>query len=423
MKTITLLLAFVVTCGLAHAQLPRTMNYQGVLTNASGTPINSPPAVTMTFSLFATPTAGTSLWTESQSVTVIDGLFNVVLGTGTLTAGTALGTQPFSGLYYLEITANGETLAPRSALSASPYAFRALTAESLTPGAVIAGSQISGSITTATIPVSQVIGAVPGPQGPVGPAGPVGSTGATGAQGLTGAAGAVGPVGPAGVAGAPGAQGLPGPPGATGAVGATGATGATGPIGPIGATGPAGATGQAGATGPIGPAGATGAQGAASTVPGPPGPAGLTGPAGAVGPIGATGATGAAGAPGTNATDNGTIFMYNGVSGDQDQLSPQGSTHNGGANALQSQSPLPFACTAGSFYIWAPKGPTVITTYTLLKEGLPTAITCSIPVTTGNTSCNDLVNTANFAAGERASTLVTGGAGAGATVSISWRCK
>jgi len=357
MKAITLLSAALVTCGLAHAQLPRTMNYQGVLTNPSGAPVNSPPVVAMTFSLFATPTGGVPLWSESQSVSIIDGLFNVVLGTGALTAGTVLGTQPFSGPYYLEVTVSGETLAPRSALSTSPYAFRALSAEALAPGALVNGSQISGSITTATIPVSQVIGALPGPQGPAGP---------------------------------------------TGAVGATGATGATGP------------------TGTIGPAGPTGA---ASTAPGPTGPTGATGLAGPTGATGATGTAGATGAAGTNATDNGTVFMYNGVSTDQDQLSPQGSTHNGGANALQSQSPIPFACAASSLYVWAPKGPTVITTYTLLKEGLPTAITCALPVTTGNTSCNDLVNTANFAAGDRASTLVSGGAGAGATVSISWRCK
>lgn len=366
MKAITLLSAALVTCGLAHAQLPRTMSYQGVLTNASGAPVNSPPAVAMTFSLFTTPTGGVPLWTESQSVSIIDGLFNVVLGTGTLTAGTVLGTQPFSGPYYLEITVSGETLAPRSALSASPYAFRALSAEALAPGAFVTGSQISGSITTATIPVAQVIGALPGPQGPTGPTGAAGTTGATGV---------------------------------------TGATGSTGTIGPAG------------------PTGATGATGAASTVAGPTGPTGATGPAGPTGATGATGTAGATGATGANATDNGTVFMYNGVGADQDQLAPQGSTHNGGANALQSQSPLPFACTASSLYIWAPKGPTVITTYTLLKEGLPTAITCTLPVTTGNTSCNDLVNTANFAAGDRASTLVSGGPGAGTTVSISWRCK
>ena len=121
--------------------------------------------------------------------------------------------------------------------------------------------------------------------------------------------------------------------------------------------------------------------------------------------------------------DNGAVFMYSGVGADQDQLSPQGSTHNGGANALQSQSPMPFACTAGSFYVWAPKGPTVITVYTLLKEGLPTGITCTLPVTTGATTCSDLVNTVAFNAGEKASTLVGGGPGAGTTVSLSWRCR
>ena len=317
MRAIILLLAAALSCGFAHAQVPKTISYQGVLTNGTGTPVTSPPAVTMTFSLFTTPSSGTPLWSESQSVTVTNGLFNVVLGTGTLVGGAPLGNLAFNVPYYLEVTAGAETLSPRRILSASPYAFHSVSADGLSGSATITGSQIAGSITSATIPVAQVIGAVPGPQGPPGPTGP-------------------------------------------------------------------------------------------------------QGPAGATGPIGSTGATGAAG---NNATDNGTVFMYNGVGVDQDQLSAQGSTHNGGANVLQSQSPMPFACTAGSFFVWAPKGPTVITTYTLLKEGLSTGITCTIPVTTAATTCNDLVNTASFAVGDKVSTLVSGGPGAGATVSVSWRCR
>ena len=282
MRAIVLLLAAVLASGFAVAQVPRAINYQGVLTNAAGIPLTSPPAVAMTFALFNVASGGAALWKESQSVSVTNGVFDVTLGAGTLVGGVQLGNLAFDVPYFLEGAAGGETLAPRSALSSSPYAIHAASADGLATGATIPGSQITGSITTATIPVAQVTGAVSG---------------------------------------------------------------------------------------------------------------------------------------------NGAAFMYNGVSSDLDQLSPQGSTHNTGANALQSQSPMPFACTAGNFFVSAPKGPTVITTYTLLKGGLSTGITCTIPVTIGSTSCNDLVNTASFNLGDKASTLVSGGAGAGATVAISWRCK
>jgi hypothetical protein len=283
MKPIEWLLAAVLSCtaAIAAAQVPRTINYQGMLKTAAGLAVDSPSALGMTFSLYATPTGGAALWSETQNVSVANGVFDVILGTGVFAGGAPLAGLPFDAPYYLEVAVAGELLSPRSVLSATPYAFRAIAADSLAAAATVAGAQITGSITTATIPAAQVIGG----------------------------------------------------------------------------------------------------------------------------------------------TGNGTVFMYNGVGGDQDQLSPNGSTHNGGANALQSQSPMPFACTAGSFYVWAPKGPTVITTYTLLKEGLPTGITCSLPVTTAAVSCTDLVDTAAIAAGDRISTLVGGGAGAGTTVSISWRCR
>ena len=336
--------------------MPHKLNYQGFLTNPGGTPINA--SLSMAFKLYTVPTGGVALYTETQTVSVNGGVFDVVVGSVTPL------NLAFDVPYYLGVTAGvvDPEMTPRQLVTASPYSLRSANADALALAATVAGSQIAGSITSATIPVAQVIGAVPGPQGPPGVAGPQGP---------------IGPLGPAGATGT------------TGPTGPTGATGTTGPIGPAGATG---------TTGPIGPAGATGTTG----------------------PIGPTGATGA---PGTNATDNGTVFMYNGVGANQDQLSPQGSTHNGGVNALQSQSPMPFACTAGSFYVWAPKGPTVISIYTLLKEGLSTGITCTLPVTAGPITCSDLVNTAAFAAGDKASTLVSGGAGAGETVSVSWRCR
>lgn len=145
--------------GLAQPAPPQTLGYQGFLTSAAGVPVTSPPAVSMTFSLFAAPAGGSPLWRESQAVTVSNGAFSVVLGTGTLLAGAPLGSLAFDVPYFLEVTAGGDTLLPRRELTASPYAFRAL---SLEPSATVAASQVTGALTGATISGAQVTGQVPG---------------------------------------------------------------------------------------------------------------------------------------------------------------------------------------------------------------------------------------------------------------------
>ena len=199
--TITWLTSF------ASAAPPPTINYQGVLVNAAGAPASGP--VVMTFKLYNAATNGSLLYTEVQnSIAVANGNFNAVIG-----AFTPI-TLPFDVPYWLGVTINADAeMTPRQPLASSPYAFRASLLDS---AATISGSQISGSITTATIPVANIVGSVAGPAGP---------QGLQGIQGLTGIAGATGPTGASGP---------------TGPTGAIGPTGTIGPMGPIGATGPAG---------------------------------------------------------------------------------------------------------------------------------------------------------------------------------------
>ena len=71
-------IGFALLVPLAFAALPQTINYQGYLTNAAGTPVTSPPAESMTFSLFTAQSGGSPLWSETQSVTVTNGVFNVM---------------------------------------------------------------------------------------------------------------------------------------------------------------------------------------------------------------------------------------------------------------------------------------------------------------------------------------------------------
>jgi hypothetical protein len=100
---------------LIFAQIPKTMSYQGVLTDNSGSPVPD-GQVSLTFKLYNVVEEGQSLWEETQSVQTKNGLFNVILGN----------TNPlnltFDEPYWLGITIEQENeMIPRSPLTSSPY--------------------------------------------------------------------------------------------------------------------------------------------------------------------------------------------------------------------------------------------------------------------------------------------------------------
>ena len=78
-----LVVLFILVCGMnGMGQIPQTLSYQGVLTDDSGNAV-SDGTRNLTFKLYDTATDGTQLWTETQSVDVSNGLFNVILGSVT----------------------------------------------------------------------------------------------------------------------------------------------------------------------------------------------------------------------------------------------------------------------------------------------------------------------------------------------------
>ncbi|MBN2543420.1 hypothetical protein JXI42_11200 [bacterium] len=109
---------------LLFSQIPRTVNYQGKITDASGVAIDG--GTDIEFRIFDVATGGAPLWTEMHvGVSVNNGLFDVVLGS----MAAFPESLDFSAGYYLELAVAGETLEPRQALSAVPYALRAYVAE------------------------------------------------------------------------------------------------------------------------------------------------------------------------------------------------------------------------------------------------------------------------------------------------------
>ena len=102
----------------AQAAVPGTLNYQGQLTSAAGVPVSG--TVNITFKLYDVASGGTARWSETQSVTVSNGQYNVTLGMPATPLDPALFTVPL----YLGISVGTDAeMTPRMALSSAPYAF------------------------------------------------------------------------------------------------------------------------------------------------------------------------------------------------------------------------------------------------------------------------------------------------------------
>lgn len=124
-----LFLAACLLAGTAVAEVPATLNHQGVLKDANGIPLSG--NFVITFRLLDAATDGNELWSEMQGVEVTDGLFNVALGSV-----ESLDSLAFDEPYWLGISVNnGPELEPRLPLAAVPYSLKAksVSAGSLTP--------------------------------------------------------------------------------------------------------------------------------------------------------------------------------------------------------------------------------------------------------------------------------------------------
>ncbi len=118
MKTILIILAIIMlAAGPVSAQIPRLINYQGVLTDDMGVVV-SDGSYSMTFRIYDVPSGGTQLWEETIDVNVSKGIFNTTLGHDVIIA------EVFDKPLYLtiEIDGGGE-LSPRRIFTANAYAF------------------------------------------------------------------------------------------------------------------------------------------------------------------------------------------------------------------------------------------------------------------------------------------------------------
>ncbi|MGB9774901.1 MAG: hypothetical protein ACPL4I_12965, partial [Bacteroidota bacterium] len=139
---LSIALMLLLAATLSLAQVPKTISYQGVLTDASGTVVPD-GNYNLTFKLYDVATGGTALWAEGQLVAVSKGIFNVVLGS------VAPLNLPFDKPYWLGVTVGaGAELTPRIALTSSAYS---LNSRSVEDSAITTSKIADGAVTQAKL--------------------------------------------------------------------------------------------------------------------------------------------------------------------------------------------------------------------------------------------------------------------------------
>ena len=116
------------TCVYSYADIPKTLNFQGRLTDASGKFVTD-GNYSLTFKIYADSTGGSAKWTEVQSVAVSKGLFNAILGSQAPIPDSIFNnTNTWLGI---QVGADPE-MTPRQRLSSLGYAYRGAKADTST---------------------------------------------------------------------------------------------------------------------------------------------------------------------------------------------------------------------------------------------------------------------------------------------------
>ena len=109
-----------------HANVPQEINFQGYLTDLDGNPVPDGD-YNISFAIYSALSGGSALWSESQTVTVTEGIYNLQLGqVNPLLAGI------FEGQRFLGITVGADAeMTPRIPFTSVAYALKAGDADAL----------------------------------------------------------------------------------------------------------------------------------------------------------------------------------------------------------------------------------------------------------------------------------------------------
>jgi hypothetical protein len=173
--TLAILLGFTAQTWAQTSAVPDQISYQGIVTDAGGTPIGNttPENRTVIFRIWNHPTeslATNLIYSEQQVVTISKGEFSVLVGDGTAVTGNPLGHDPnestkgkttvtiptafggstrFIGVAVYDAGgAVAPEISPRQRVVSSAFAYRAKVAETMNGGTITGAVTATGSTVT-----------------------------------------------------------------------------------------------------------------------------------------------------------------------------------------------------------------------------------------------------------------------------------
>ncbi|MCB9358253.1 MAG: hypothetical protein H6506_03940 [Calditrichaeota bacterium] len=159
MRLVTILFALLLACTTAWAVGPTTMTYQAIFTTPEGE-LMPDGVYEIGFHVYTAAFGGPPVWSEWQDVTVVDGIFDVVLGAfNPLTPAVF----PQAGAW-LSLTYEQQAFGPRQFIHAVPYAFISCWADSariadttrVADSARVAGSIPAGGYSQLQLPDDEI---------------------------------------------------------------------------------------------------------------------------------------------------------------------------------------------------------------------------------------------------------------------------
>lgn len=159
MKRILLSVLAAGLIAVAHAQVPGTLSYQGILVDNVGAPVADGTHF-VKFDFYNALTGGVAVYSSTgtgsgNSVTTYKGMFTFIIGSGSI-GNTAIPAGIWSSQLFIEVTADLVVLAPRVQITSNAYSFKAENSNSIVDNAVTSAKIADGAIVGADLGTGSV---------------------------------------------------------------------------------------------------------------------------------------------------------------------------------------------------------------------------------------------------------------------------
>jgi hypothetical protein len=148
MKNVVSIVLILIVClpTVGFGDVPHQINYQGYLTDDLGNPLDGDYA--MIFTIYNADTGGKVLWGEKQTVSVTNGVYDVILGQ----PGNDIDPADMDGELFLGVSVGSDDeMTPRQPITATAFAMKAAIADSVVDGAVTTIMIADDAVTSAKI--------------------------------------------------------------------------------------------------------------------------------------------------------------------------------------------------------------------------------------------------------------------------------